>query len=51
MAKKWKETCDHCQQAKEDCHGYDGKILCPECATKLGYPLWQPKLKKGNENE
>ena len=46
MKKKWKDECDNCHTYQEDCHGYDGMILCPKCAKKLGYKLW----KKGEEN-
>ena len=46
LTKKWKDECDYCKAYKEDCHGYEGKILCPACAKKLGYKLW----KKGENN-
>ncbi len=44
--KKWRDECDNCGEYKGDCHGYEGKILCPQCAKKLGYKLW----KKENKN-
>lgn len=41
MKQKWKDECDNCHTYQYDCHGYDGKILCPKCAAKLGYKLWK----------
>lgn len=43
--KKWKDKCDICDSYKEGCHGYEGKILCPSCAKKLGYKLWKKENK------
>lgn len=47
MKKVFKDICEECQEWKEGCHEYEGRILCPECAEKLGYEKWQKK--KGKE--
>lgn len=47
--RKYKDLCDNCKNWKYDCHGFDGKILCPDCAKKLGYlkdEKEKPRVKK-----
>lgn len=43
---KFKDECDLCHEWKTDCHGYEGLILCPECALKKGYELFKPCITK-----
>ncbi|MBQ0112986.1 MAG: hypothetical protein KBT03_07640 [Bacteroidales bacterium] len=51
MKRKYKDLCDACNENKYDCHGYDGYVLCPECATKLGYKLWKDKETRKEEQD
>ena len=48
--KRLLRKCKNCNEWLEHVREYDGNMLCPECAKKLGYDPLKVKP-KGSNNE